>query len=95
LGRRAALALASLPDPALRGFRPVTRRFDQISFSPFMLAWPLLPTMMWSCTEMPSGVAMSTIAGHLDIGLRRGRIAGGVIVHEPTIPSNALISLNS
>ena len=29
---------------------------DQISFSPFRLACPFLPTMMWSCTEMPSGV---------------------------------------
>ena len=34
----------------------------QISRSPFKLACPFLPTMMWSCTEMPSGVAMSTIA---------------------------------
>ena len=33
----------------------------QISFSPFRLAWPSLPTMMWSCTEMPSGLAISTI----------------------------------
>jgi hypothetical protein len=30
----------------------------QISFIPFKLACPFLPTMMWSCTEMPSGVAM-------------------------------------
>src|SRR5882757_7170478 len=29
---------------------------------PFKLACPFLPTMMWSCTEMPSGVAIWTIA---------------------------------
>ncbi len=34
----------------------------QISFIPFKLACPFLPTMMWSCTEIPSGVAMSMIA---------------------------------
>src|SRR5258708_39862966 len=34
----------------------------QISFIPFKLACPFLPTMMWSCTEMPSGPAMSTMA---------------------------------
>jgi hypothetical protein len=28
---------------------------DGISFSPFRLAWPFLPTMIWSCTAMPSG----------------------------------------
>src|SRR5437016_2342703 len=33
-----------------------------ISFIPFKLACPFLPTMMWSCTEMPSGLAMLTIA---------------------------------
>jgi hypothetical protein len=32
--------------------------------------------------------------GHLDVGLRRGRIAGGVVVRETTMPSNTLISLN-
>ena len=30
-----------------------------INRNPFMLACPFLPTMMWSCTEMPSGLAMS------------------------------------
>ncbi len=34
----------------------------QINRIPFRLAWPFLPTMMWSCTEMPSGLAMSMIA---------------------------------
>jgi hypothetical protein len=34
----------------------------QISRIPFKLACPFLPTMMWSCTEMPSGEAMSMIA---------------------------------
>jgi hypothetical protein len=33
-----------------------------INFIPFKLACPFLPTMMWSCTEKPSGAAMSTIA---------------------------------
>ena len=27
----------------------------------FQVAWPSLPTMMWSCTEMPSGLAISWI----------------------------------
>jgi len=34
----------------------------QISRIPFRLACPFLPTMMWSCTAMPSGVAIATIA---------------------------------
>ena len=34
----------------------------QINRIPFKLACPFLPTMMWSCTEMPSGVAIWTIA---------------------------------
>jgi hypothetical protein len=34
----------------------------QISRIPFKLACLFLPTMMWSCTEMPSGVAISMIA---------------------------------
>jgi hypothetical protein len=32
--------------------------------------------------------------GHLDIRLRRRRIAGGMVVQETTISSNTLISLN-
>ena len=28
-----------------------------ISFSTSRLAWPSLPTMMWSCTAMPEGFA--------------------------------------
>jgi hypothetical protein len=31
---------------------------------------------------------------HLDIRLRRRRIAGWVVVQETTLPSNTLISLN-
>lgn len=31
----------------------------QISFRPFKLACPFLPTMMWSCTAIPSGFATS------------------------------------
>jgi hypothetical protein len=34
----------------------------QSSRNPFMLACPFLPTTMWSCTEMPSGEAISMIA---------------------------------
>jgi hypothetical protein len=34
--------------------------------------------MMWSCTEMPSGVAdVDDRFRHLDIGLRMRQIAGG------------------
>ena len=33
-----------------------------ISFNPFKLACPFFPTMMWSCTEMPSGAAMPMVA---------------------------------
>src|ERR1700694_2710269 len=33
-----------------------------ISRIPFRLACPFLPTMMWACTQMPSGRAMSMIA---------------------------------
>jgi hypothetical protein len=43
-------------------FSEIENRVRQISFNPFKLACPRLPTMMWSCTEIPSGVAMSTIA---------------------------------
>ena len=45
------------------------------SFRPF-------PTMMWSCTEMPSGFATRRSLRHRDIGARRRRIAGGVVVHQ-------------
>jgi hypothetical protein len=31
------------------------------SFNPFKLACPSLPTMMWSCTEIPSGLATEMI----------------------------------
>jgi hypothetical protein len=55
---------------------------EQINFIAFKLAWPFLPTMMWSCTATPSGPAVDDRFGHLDIGLRRGRIAEGMIVYE-------------
>ncbi len=42
-------------------FSPLIEQ-PQISRIPFKLAWPALPTMMWSCTAMPSGAAMSTMA---------------------------------
>jgi hypothetical protein len=55
------------------------RRSGQLS--PFKLACPFLPTTMWSCTAMPSELAMSmTGLGHLDVGLRERGIAGGVVV---------------
>jgi len=56
-----------------------------ISRIPFWLACPFLPTMMWSCTEMPGGVAISTIALVLWMSAcDRRRVAGGMIVHETT-----------
>ena len=55
----------------------------QISFSPFRLAWPSLPTMMWSCTEIPSGFGhRDDLLRHLNVGARWCRIAGRVIVHQ-------------
>jgi hypothetical protein len=41
---------------------PAASGANQINFSPFKLACPSLPTMMWSCTAMPSGFATSMIA---------------------------------
>jgi len=35
---------------------------SQINRIPFKLACPFLPTMMWSCMAMPSGLAISTMA---------------------------------
>ena len=43
-----------------------------INLSPFRLACPCLPTMMWSCTEIPSGLAMSTIALVMSMSARDG-----------------------
>ena len=69
----------SPPSPTGRG----DERIHGISRNPFRLACPSLPTMMWSWTSMPSGRATSTIClRHLDVGARRRRIAGGMIVHE-------------
>jgi hypothetical protein len=34
------------------------RKVPQISCSPFKLACPSRPIMMWSCTSMPSGLAV-------------------------------------
>jgi len=57
----------------------------QINRSPFKHACPSLPTIKWSCTEIPSGFATSTIVlRHLDAGMRGCRIAGGMIVHQTT-----------
>jgi hypothetical protein len=50
---------------------------SQISRIPFRLACPPRPTMMWSCTEMPSGFAASTTAGATTNDLhQRGFVAG-------------------
>src|ERR1019366_7812905 len=49
---------------------------------PLRLARPFLPTMMWSCTDIPSG---TTIALVIWISAcDGGRIAGGMIVHQTT-----------
>ena len=44
----------------------------QINFNPLKLVWPSLPTMMWSCTEMPSGLATSMIACVIWMSARLG-----------------------
>ena len=64
---RAARELTQIYDEAggsarLSLRKPVTTRAAQISRNPFKLAWPPLPTMMWSCTDIPSGAAISTMA---------------------------------
>jgi T5SS/PEP-CTERM-associated repeat protein len=43
-----------------------------ISFSAFRLACPSLPMIRWSCTEMPSGRATSTIARVISMSARDG-----------------------
>jgi hypothetical protein len=43
-----------------------------ISFSPFKLAWPSLPTMMWSCTAMPSVRDTSMISFVISMSARDG-----------------------
>src|SRR5262249_7012222 len=67
VGRNKRSALRHLPaqssDCALQG---------QISRSPFKLACPSLPTMMWSCTAMPSGFATSMIALVMSMSAREG-----------------------
>jgi hypothetical protein len=42
----------------------------QMSFSPLRLACPSLPTMMWSCTAIPSGFATSIIACVISMSAR-------------------------
>jgi hypothetical protein len=49
-----------------------TPRIRHIGFSAFKLACPSLPTMMWSCTAMPSGRATSTIASVIWMSAREG-----------------------
>jgi hypothetical protein len=50
----------------------MTKWSAQISRNPFKLACPSLPTMMWSCTEMPSGFATSTICCVIWMSARDG-----------------------
>src|SRR5215475_1313289 len=45
---------------------------SHISFSAFRLAWPSLPTVRWSCTEMPSGPHdFGDRPRYLNVGARR------------------------
>lgn len=37
-----------------------------------MLTWPLLPMITWSCTEMPSGFAVSIIVFVISMSAREG-----------------------
>src|SRR4051812_36435495 len=48
------------------------RAAHQISRSPLKLAWPSLPTMMWSCTEMPRGFATSMMDCVIWMSAREG-----------------------
>lgn len=48
-----------------------TERF-QINFSPFKLACPSLPAMMWPCTEIPNGFATSTMMRVISMSARAG-----------------------
>ena len=50
--------------------RPRRRLLNQLS--PLRLAWPSLPTMMWSCTAMPSGLATSMICCVIWMSARDG-----------------------
>jgi hypothetical protein len=43
-----------------------------INFIAFRLACPSLPTMRWSCTAIPSGLAISTIAFVISMSAREG-----------------------
>ena len=54
-------------------FALVTLAFGQINFSALKLAWPLRPTMMWSCTVMPSGFAIPTISFVMTMSAAEGR----------------------
>ena len=52
---------------------PLTIKFPKIPCrSPLRLAYPSLPTMMWSCTAMPSGRATATIAWVISMSAREG-----------------------
>ncbi len=44
------------------GARSRRMNHGHINFNPFKLACPFLPTMMWSCTAIPNGAAIATIA---------------------------------
>jgi hypothetical protein len=48
------------------------------------LAWPFLPTMIRSCTDMPSGAAMLTMAMVIWMSARAG-VARGMIAQQSYI----------
>ena len=67
-------------EPDSRALAPAAASINR---SPLKLAWPSLPTMMWSCTEMPSGFATSTIDCVIWMSARRRRrVARRMIVHQ-------------
>jgi hypothetical protein len=67
VGHRGKFALSRVQAPVGVVNCPI-----QTSLSPFKLVCPLLPTMMWSCTAIPSGVAISMIAFVISISACEG-----------------------
>src|SRR5262249_42273378 len=67
-------ATRSVPAERVRSRAPgtATRLAAHISFIAFRLACPSLPTIRWSCTAIPSGRAMSTIAFVISMSAREG-----------------------
>jgi hypothetical protein len=63
--------------------RDLCRSRTQINRIPFKLACPFLPTMMWSCTAIPERLGdVDDRFRHLDIGLRRRRIATRMVMQD-------------